>query len=134
MRTGREPAALRPRVVLLEGADVDDQAAINADDADLDVGDDVSGPPSWWKRTLAALLSPLGPLANLAARYRLEVASARFVTELTRERRKRRAAELKAEAAEQKAETIAKMHAHVIAMLDSEIAIHAAAVKRVTER
>lgn len=113
---------------------MEEKATINADDADLEIYGDADEAPTRLKRFLATVLAPLVPLANAAVRLRMEVAAARFATELAKEKRKRLAAELKASAEAQKSETIAKMHAQVIAMLDSEIAIHAAAVKRVAER
>lgn len=111
-----------------------DKATIDAPEADLDVGDDPTDAPGPFARFLAWALAPLVPLANAAVRYRMEVAAARFTTELTNEKKKRLRAELKASAQEQKAETIALMHAQIVAMLEKEKAFHVTAAQRATER
>ena len=109
------------------------QAVINADDDDLNGFDDPQNRPGRWVRFFAWLSRPLVPLANAAVRHRADVESARHAKHLEQERRLRRKAENEADAAKQKAETLAKMHAEIVAMLESQIAAHNAAAKRSKE-
>lgn len=109
------------------------KAVINADDEDLNGFDDPEQRPGRFRRLLAWLVRPLVPLANRSARLRYEVESARYARQLEAERRQRRKAELECEIAEQKADTLEKMHAHIVAMLNVEIALHNATKKRASE-
>lgn len=110
------------------------EPVINAGDDELDAGGDPEAAPSRWTLFVAWLVRPLVPLANRAARLRYEVEVTRLEIELAKEKRNRLRAALDADAAKQKAETLALMHAHVVAMIKSEIAIHGAATKAATDR
>lgn len=109
------------------------QAVINADDDDLN-GFPEDERPSAWQRFWGRVLAPIVPLANRVLRHRHDVEMARASRELAAERRKRKAAELEADAARQKAETLALMHARVIAMLEAETAVFHATKKAATDR
>lgn len=109
------------------------QAVINTDDDDLNGFDDPEHRPGWFARFVAWLSRPLAPLANAALRHRADVEAARHAKQLEDERKKRRRAEVETDAAKQKAETLAKMHAEIVAMLEAQIAAHNAAAKRSKE-
>lgn len=82
------------------------------------------------RRLVAWLGRPLIPLANRALRHRYEVEQARHATELAAERRKRLRAEAEYDAAKQEKDTLAQMHARIVAKLTAEIAIFNATAKR----
>lgn len=111
----------------------DVKAVINSDDDDLNGFENPEDQPGWVKRILAWLSRPLVPLANFAVRHRADVEAARYARQLEDERKRRRRAENECDAAKQKAETLAKMHAEIVAMLESQIAAHNAAAKRSKE-
>lgn len=109
------------------------EAVINPDDDDLRSPEDGGELPGFFGRLLLWLGRPLIPLANRTARLRHDAQMARLTQRLEAEMKKRRKAEVEKEAAEQEKETLAKMHARIIAMLEKEIAIHNANAKRTTE-
>jgi hypothetical protein len=109
-------------------------AVINASDAELDAGDEPGERPGILSRALLWLARPLAPLAGRAARHRYEVEAARLREEAAAERRKRRRAELVADAERQKADTLAAMHAQIVAMLKAEITLHQLAARQAAER
>lgn len=110
------------------------QAVIHADDDDLNGFDDPEQRPGWFTRLLAWLLRPLVPLANRAARLRYEIELAQHARDLEAEKRRRRTAEFDCDAAKQEKETLAKMHARIVAMLQKEIAVHNGGAKAAGER
>lgn len=106
------------------------EAVINTDDDDLHTHDDPDNKPGWARRLIAALCRPLIPLANRALRHRYEVEQARHATDVAAERRKRVRAETECDAAKQEKETLALMHARIVAKLTAEIAVFNATTKR----
>lgn len=116
------------------GCAVADDAVINVHDDDLNGFDSETAAPSRLKRLALWLLSPLAPLANWSVRERLDAERVQHAERLAGERRRRQAAELKAEANQQKADTLALMHAQIIAMLKAETVFHTTAADRATER
>lgn len=107
-------------------------AAITVDESELTGIDPLEDfeQPGRLLRFWLWLCRPLIPLANRAARHHYEVQLARARTELASKERERAAAVLKADAETQKAETLARMHARIVAMLDAEIAVHNATTRR----
>ena len=107
---------------------------INADVDDLNGFEESAGPPGRWARVVAWLVRPLVPLANRAARHRYEVEAARLAHKLTAAERKLRRADVERDAAVQEKETLAAMHARVIAMLAKDTAIFNATTRGVADR
>lgn len=109
-----------------------DEPIINVDDDELSGLDSPTESPGLFGRLFARLLRPLVPLGNKSLRLRYEVENARHAEELAKAKRDLQKAKIEADAAKQEKDTMALMHARIVAMLQKEIAIHNANAKRAT--